>query len=171
MFLVNTSVQYTCVYKEHKVTVHLCLQGTRNHSTLVFTRNTNFVFLCKNKCTVTLCSLQPQVYCDFMFLANTSALWLYVPCKHKCMLTRNIKSQYSCGYKEHKVTVHLCLQGTQSHSTLVFTQVYCDFVFLVNTSALWLCVPCKHKCTVTSSQYTCCYKEHKITVHLCLQGT
>jgi hypothetical protein len=55
-------------------------------------------------------------------------------------------SQYTCAYKEHKVTVHLWLQGTLSHSTLVFARN-------------------------TKSQYTCGYKEHKVTVHFWLQGT
>ena len=49
-------------------------------------------------------------------------------------------------YFEREVTVHLCLQGTLSHSTLVFTRNI-------------------------KSQYTCVYKEHKVTVHLWLQGT
>ena len=80
----------------HKVTVHLCLQGTQSHSTLVVTRNIKSQYTCvykEHKVTVHLCLQGTQSHSTLVF-------------------TRNTKSQYTCVYKEHKVTVHLCLQGT-----------------------------------------------------------
>jgi hypothetical protein len=156
MFLVNRSVlglhvpckhkcTVTSCYKEHEATVPSSLQGTWSQNTPVFTRNMKSQYTCvykEHEVTVHSCLQGTWSHSTLVF-------------------TRNIKSQYTRVYKEHEVTVHSCLQGTWSHSTLVFTRnmksqytcvykEYCDFMFLVSTSVLWLHVPCKYKCTVTS---------------------
>ena len=135
-------------HKEHEVTVHLCLQGT---CTLVFTRNiSHSTLVFTRNITVHLC------------LSHSTLVF-----------TRNMKSQYTCVYKEHEVTVHLCLQGTEvytcvynmkSQYTRVYTLVYKEHEVTVHS--------CLQVFTRNmKSQYTRVYKEHEVTVHLCLQGT